>query len=149
MRGAKQRWHMQGSPVYLSPSCWSPMTVTLPKNRRVKSVNPSAHGRKIASLVLGFGPIYYPPHQKQKMKKHDIPAPVDASKMCPLEVYYDGDIHDAVANLRKFDGTIPEHHHYGVPVNFFAPRDRVSTGQRLLHLNWGDSLINVFALFQL
>ncbi len=47
-----------------------------------------------------FGPIYYPPHQKQKMKKNDSPAPVEAGKMSPMEVYYDGDIHDAVANLR-------------------------------------------------
>jgi hypothetical protein len=69
-----------------------------------------------------FGPIYYPPHQKQKMKKHGIPAPVDASKMCPMEVYYDGDIHDTVANLRRLDGTIPVHPQYGVPVNFFSPK---------------------------
>jgi hypothetical protein len=74
-----------------------------------------------------FGPSYYPPHQKQKMKKNDIPAPVEASKMCPMEVYYDGDIHDAVANgaanLRKLDGIIPVHPQYdGVPVNFFAPK---------------------------
>ncbi len=53
-----------------------------------------------------FGPIYYPQHQKQVMKKHEIPAPVDASKMCQMEVYYDGDIHDAVANLRRLDGTL-------------------------------------------
>ncbi len=53
-----------------------------------------------------FCPIYYSLHQKQKMEKNDIPAPVEASKMCPMEVYYDGDIHDAVANMRKLDGTI-------------------------------------------
>ena len=48
-----------------------------------------------------FGPIYYPPHQKQKMKENDIQAPVEASKMCPMdsEVYYDGDIHDAVISI--------------------------------------------------
>ena len=54
-----------------------------------------------------FGPIYYPPHQKQHQKKNDIPAPVEASKMLLMEVYYDDDINDAVANLRKMDGTIP------------------------------------------
>jgi hypothetical protein len=69
-----------------------------------------------------FCPIYYPPHQKQKMKKHDIPAPVNASKMCTMEVYYYGDIHDSVANLSKLDGTIPVHPQYRVPVNFFAPK---------------------------
>jgi hypothetical protein len=33
-----------------------------------------------------FGPIYSPLHQKQKMKKNDVLVPVDASKMCPMEV---------------------------------------------------------------
>jgi hypothetical protein len=28
-----------------------------------------------------FGPIYYPPHQKQQKKKYEFPAPVEASKM--------------------------------------------------------------------
>ena len=69
-----------------------------------------------------FGPIYYPPLQKQKMNKNDVPGPVGAIKMCPMEVYYDGDIHDAVANMRKLDGTIPVHPQYGVPVNFFVPK---------------------------
>ncbi len=82
-----------------------------------------------------FGPIYYPPHQKQKIKKNDIPAPVEASKMCPIEMYYDGDIHDAVANLRKLDGTIPVHPQYECQIIFMPPRERVSTGQRRLHLN--------------
>ncbi len=36
-----------------------------------------------------FSPFYYPPHQKQKMKKNDTLVPVVASKMCPMEVYYD------------------------------------------------------------
>jgi hypothetical protein len=58
----------------------------------------------------------------QKMKKNDIPAPGEASKMCPMEVYYDGDIHDAVANMCKLDGTIPVHPQYGVPVNFCRPQ---------------------------
>ena len=56
------------------------------------------------------------------MRKNNIPALVDESKMCPLELYYDADIHDAVANLRKLDGDIPVHPQYGMPVNFFAPQ---------------------------
>ncbi len=56
------------------------------------------------------------------MRKNNIPALVDESKMCPLELYYDADIHDAVANLRKLDGDIPVHPQYGMPVNFFAPK---------------------------
>ncbi len=56
------------------------------------------------------------------MKKNDVPVPVDTSKMCPREVYYDSDIHYALGNLRKLDGNIPVHPQYGVPVNFFAPK---------------------------
>ncbi len=45
---------------------------------------------------------------------------MDDSKLCPLEMYYDGDIHDALANLRKLDVSIPVHDKYGVPINFFS-----------------------------
>ena len=96
-----------------------------------------------------FRPIYYPPRQKQKMKKHDIPAPVDASKMCPMEVYYDGDIHDAVANLRRLDGTIPVHPQYGVPVNFFSLKGSRKYWTKASTPELGTSFFNVFALFQL
>ncbi len=34
---------------------------------------------------------------------------------------YDPDIHDALANLRRLDGSIPVHDKYGPPVYFFAP----------------------------
>ena len=37
-------------------------------------------------------------------------------------MFYDADVHDAVANLRKLDGDIPVHPQYGMPVNFFAPQ---------------------------
>jgi hypothetical protein len=33
----------------------------------------------------------------------------------------DTEIHDAVANMRCLDGSIPIHPQYGAPVNFFAP----------------------------
>ena len=56
------------------------------------------------------------------MRKNNVPAPVDASKMCPLEMFYDADVHEAVANLRILDGDIPVHPQYGMPVNFFAPQ---------------------------
>jgi hypothetical protein len=69
-----------------------------------------------------FGPLYIPPHKKQAMRKNNLPAPVDASKMCPLEMFYDADVHEAVANLRILDGDIPVHPQYGMPVNFFAPQ---------------------------
>ena len=53
-------------------------------------------------LFKRFGPIYILPHKKQQMKKHDVPVPVDDSRMCQLQVYYDADVHDALGNLRKY-----------------------------------------------
>ncbi len=82
------------------------------------------------------------------MRKNNVPALVDERKMCPLELYYDADIHDAVANLRKLDGDIPVHPQYGMPVNCFAPQNRASSGPSPLLWNWGTS-IRTFALFQL
>ena len=67
-----------------------------------------------------FGPLYIPPHKKLNMRKNDVPVPVDDSKICPLEVFYDADVHDALANLRKLDGDISVRHQYGMSVNFFA-----------------------------
>ncbi len=42
--------------------------------------------------------------------------------MCSLEVYYDADVHDALANLRRLDGDIPVHPQYGMSVIFFDPQ---------------------------
>ena len=69
-----------------------------------------------------FGPLYIAPHKLQAMRQNNVPSPVDPSKMCPLEMFYDADVHEAVANLRKLDGEIPVHPQYGMPVNFFAPQ---------------------------
>ena len=69
-----------------------------------------------------FGPLYIPAYKKQHMKKNDVPVPVDDSRMCPLGVYYDADVHDALANMRRLDGEIPVHPQYGMSVNFFAPK---------------------------
>ena len=82
------------------------------------------------------------------MRKNNLPAPVDASKMCPLEMFYDADVHEAVANLRILDGDIPVHPQYGMPVNFFLPKNRASSGPSHLLRNWGTS-VRTFALFQL
>ena len=80
------------------------------------------------------------------MKKHDVPVPVDDSRMCPLQVYYDADVHDALGNLRKLGGDIPVHHQYGMSVNFLPPKNRVSTGPSPLPQNWGTSF-RTFELF--
>jgi len=55
-------------------------------------------------------------------RKHDVAVPVDDSRMCPLGVFYDADVHDALANLRKLDGAIPLHHQYGMSAKKFAPQ---------------------------
>ena len=47
--------------------------------------------------------------------------PKDESLMFPLAVSYDADIHDALANMRTLDGTLPLHSKYGAPVNLFPP----------------------------
>jgi hypothetical protein len=75
-----------------------------------------------------FVPLYIPPHKKHSMRKNDVPVPVDDSKICPLEVYYDADVHDALVNLRKLDGNIPVHPQFGISVNVFAHKNRASTG---------------------
>jgi hypothetical protein len=46
---------------------------------------------------------------------------IDDSKICPLQSVYDAEIHDAGANMRRLDGTIPVHSKYGALVNFFTP----------------------------
>ena len=69
----------------------------------------------------------------------------DESKMCPLEVYYDADVHDALANLRKLDGDIPVHPQYGMSVIFLPPKNRTSSGPSPLLRNWGTSICT-FAL---
>jgi hypothetical protein len=68
-----------------------------------------------------FGALFVPNHVKTKLKRQQQTITVDDSKICPLQTLYDADIHDALANLRRLDGTIPKHDKYGPPVNFFAP----------------------------
>ena len=53
-----------------------------------------------------------------------------------------------LCNLRKLDGDIPVHHQYGMSVNCFTPKNRVSTGPSPLPQNWGTSF-RTFELFQL
>jgi hypothetical protein len=48
-------------------------------------------------------------------------AAIDDTRICPQQVYYDGNIHNALANLRRVDGSIPFSEKYGMSVKFFAP----------------------------
>jgi hypothetical protein len=59
---------------------------------------------------IRFGLLYIPPHVKTKLQKSGGSgqvAPIDDSRMCLLKVYYDCNIQDALANLRRVDGSIP------------------------------------------
>ncbi len=76
-------------------------------------------------------------------KKNEQHVGIDESKVCPLAASYDGDIHDALANLRRLDGNIPVHERYGVPVTFFA--QMVAQKYCRLH-NW--VIVCVFVYFQ-
>ena len=44
--------------------------------------------------------------------------------MCPFGSAdnYDADIHDALVNMRRLDGSPAPHDKYGPPVKFFAPK---------------------------
>ena len=42
-------------------------------------------------------------------------------KSCPLGHEYDADLHDAIAQLRILDGSLPEHAKHGPAGNVFAP----------------------------
>ena len=43
-------------------------------------------------------------------------------RSCPLGHEYDPDIHDAIANLRILEGSLPEHARHGSAFNCFAPK---------------------------
>ena len=56
------------------------------------------------------------------MRRRDETSSADDSEVCPLAALYYADIHDALANLHRLDGSIPRHYKYGPSVNFFAPK---------------------------
>ena len=74
-----------------------------------------------------FCSVFVANHIKTKNKGKGLHARGDKdddSKMCPFGSadYYDADIHDALANMRRLDGSPLPHEKYGPPVNFFAPK---------------------------
>ncbi len=94
-----------------------------------------------------FCALYVPNHVKTKLKKKEQYVGTDESKVCPLAASYDGNIHDALADLRRLDGNIPVHDNFGVPVNFFAPKGaRKYWTRRRLH-NWGIIQVHVLDCF--
>ena len=68
-----------------------------------------------------FNPFYVPKHARNKAKRYNQAIFMDESKMCPFTTLYDGYIHDALANMRRQDGSIPAHVKNDTSVIFFAP----------------------------
>ena len=73
--------------------------------------------------------VYHISHQKRKATRHEDPDP-EESKMCPLahDFQVDLQIHDAIANLRRLDGSILPHKNHGWSVDFFTRQARESSG---------------------
>ncbi len=96
-----------------------------------------------------FGPIYYPPHQKQKMKKMTFLYPSKLARCdrwkCTMMVIFTTLWPTCVNWMELFLFTL----NMECQLIFSPPRERVSTGQKSLHLNWGTSFIIFFELFQL
>jgi hypothetical protein len=81
--------------------------------------------------------------------KNNVAVPVDESKICSLEVYYDADIHDALANLRRLGGDIPVHPQYGMSI---IPPKKQKITQKLdqaLYCGIGVLQSVLFILFEL
>ena len=55
-----------------------------------------------------FCAVYRTSHQRRKANRQEAADP-EESKMCPLAHEFDLQIHDAIANLRRLDGSIPPH----------------------------------------
>ena len=74
-----------------------------------------------------FCAVFVANHIKTRNRRSGLPSRCDKdddSKMCPFgnADNYDADIHDALANMRRLDGSPAPHDKYGPPVNFFAPK---------------------------
>ena len=74
-----------------------------------------------------FCAVFVANHIKTRNRRSGVPSRGDKdddSKMCPFGCadHYDDDIHDALANMRRLDGSPAPHEKYGPPVNFFAPK---------------------------
>ena len=59
---------------------------------------------------------------KTRNRRQGIVSEADDTRQCPFLEHYDGNLHDALANMRRLDGSIDPHPQYGPPVNFFAPK---------------------------
>ena len=74
-----------------------------------------------------FCAVFVANHVKTKNSRSGLPPRGehdDAAKSCPFNSanHFDADIHDALANMRRLDGSPLPHERYGPPVNFFAAK---------------------------
>ena len=73
-----------------------------------------------------FCAVYVANHVKNKNRRSGKPTrgEDEDSKTCPFNFadHYDADIHDALANMRRLDGSPLPHERYGPSVNFFAAK---------------------------
>ena len=76
-----------------------------------------------------FCAVFVANHIKTRNRRSGVPSrgdQYDDSKMCPLALPTImtpiPNIHDALANMRRLDGSPAPHDKYGPPVNFFAPK---------------------------
>ena len=67
-----------------------------------------------------FCALYVANHMKTRNRRQGIVSEADDTRQCPFLEHYDGNLHDALANMRSLDGSIDPHPQYGPPVNFFA-----------------------------
>ena len=70
-----------------------------------------------------FCAVYRTSHQRRKANRQEAADP-EESKMCPLAHDFDVHIHDAIANLRRLDGSIPPHKDHGRSVDFFTEKGK-------------------------
>ena len=70
-----------------------------------------------------FCAVYRTSHQRRKANRQEAADP-EESKMCPLAHAFDLQIHDAIANLRRLDGSIQPHKDHGRSVDFFTEKGK-------------------------
>ena len=73
-----------------------------------------------------FCAVYVANHVKNKNRRSGKPTRTEDedSNTCLFNCadHYDADIHNALANMRRLDGSPLPHERYGPPVNFFAAK---------------------------
>jgi hypothetical protein len=79
-------------------------------------------------------------HVKTKNRRQGVVADVDDTRQCPFVEHYDGDLHDVLGNLRRFDGSIETHQQYCPPVNLFAQK---GTLMYWVKASWGECIVFV------